>query len=98
MKKIAFGFCALILAISCQKKVASEPQAAAEQEQTLTRHCASQEVLERQLEENPGLRQRMADIERFTQNAIDRGRIAADGVLEIPVVVNVVYSNTRSRL
>jgi hypothetical protein len=94
MKKFAIGFCALILAISCQKKVANEQQAAQDEpQQELTRYCASQEVLERQLEENPGLRQRMADIERFTQNAIDRGRLV-NGVIEIPVVVNVVYSNS----
>jgi hypothetical protein len=97
MKKLAFGFCALILAISCQKKVANEPQAEAAQEETLTRQCASEEVLARQLEENPGLRQRMADIERFTQNAIDRGRLV-NGVIEIPVVVNVVYSNSDENL
>jgi hypothetical protein len=90
MKRIAFVFCVIILALSCQKKVANEQQALTEPEQSVTRHCASQEVLARQLEEDPGLRQRMADIERFTRDAIATGRVSRRGI-EIPVVVNVVW-------
>ncbi|TCJ14115.1 zinc metalloprotease [Flaviaesturariibacter flavus] len=98
MKKIAFGFCALILAISCQKKVASdEQQTIAEEPQELTRACATEEVFQRQLEEDPSLAQRMASIEQFTKNAIERGRLV-NGVIEIPVVVNVVYKTAAQNI
>jgi hypothetical protein len=97
MKKLAFGLCAVILAISCQKKITNEQQASLEQEQPIARQCGSQEVLERQMEEDPTLRQRMADIERFTKDAIDRGRLV-NGVIEIPVVVNVVYNATAENI
>lgn len=91
MKKVLFGFCAVLLAVSCQKKMASEPQATESTEEVTQRKCGSQEVLERQLAEDPGLRQRMADIDRFTDNVIQTGRLV-NGVIEIPVVVNVVYN------
>jgi hypothetical protein len=97
MKKLAFGLCAVILAISCQKKITNEQQASLEQEQPIARQCGSQEVLERQMEEDPTLRQRMADIERFTKDAIDRGRLV-NGVIEIPVVVNVVYASAAENI
>jgi hypothetical protein len=60
----------------------------------MSRECAAMDVLEAQLTENPSLQSRMDDIEAFTHRAIERGehlRIAADGVLEIPVIVNVIY-------
>ncbi|RYD92093.1 MAG: zinc metalloprotease, partial [Sphingobacteriales bacterium] len=98
MKKIAFGFCALILAVSCQKKVASdEQQMIADEPQELTRACATDEVFARQLEEDPGLAQRMASIEQFTKNTIERGRLV-NGVIEIPVVVNVVYASAAENI
>ncbi|GAB4093901.1 zinc metalloprotease [Flaviaesturariibacter terrae] len=91
MKKFLFGFCAVLLAVSCQKKIASEPQASQIIEENSIRHCGAQEVLDRQLQEDPGMRQRMADIERFTETTIQTGRLV-NGVIEIPVVVNVVYN------
>ena len=97
MKKVLFGFCAVLLAVSCQKKIASEPQASEIIEESTMRHCGTQEVLDRQLQEDPGLRQRMADIERFTQNAIETGRLV-NGVIEIPVVVNVVYNTAAQNI
>jgi hypothetical protein len=97
MKRIAFVFCALALAVSCQKKAAREPLASTDPEQGMTRHCASQEVLARQLEEDPGLRQRMADIERFTRDAIATGRISKRGI-EIPVIVNVVWHTSEQNI
>ena len=54
------------------------------------RGCASHEVLEQQLRENPELAAKMQEIERFTQNAITNGRLV-NGKIEIPVVVNVLY-------
>lgn len=52
--------------------------------------CASQEVLDRQMKENPELALKMNSIEEFTQTAISSGRLV-NGQIEIPVVVNVLY-------
>ncbi|RYZ16855.1 MAG: zinc metalloprotease, partial [Chitinophagaceae bacterium] len=97
MKKVLFGFCAVLLAVSCQKKMTSEPQASEIIEESTQRHCGAQEVLDRQLQEDPSMRQRMADIERFTQTAIETGRLV-NGVIEIPVVVNVVYNTAAQNI
>ncbi|RYD94926.1 MAG: zinc metalloprotease, partial [Sphingobacteriales bacterium] len=53
--------------------------------------CGTDEVLARQLQEDPSLAQRMANIEQFTNNVLQTGRLV-NGVIEIPVVVNVVYN------
>jgi hypothetical protein len=57
------------------------------------RTCASHEVHQQQLKDNPGLAKRMADIEAFTKKVtsdISTYRLV-NGVIEIPVVVNVLY-------
>lgn len=61
------------------------------------RGCASHEVLEQQLRENPELAAKMQEIERFTQNAITNGRLV-NGKIEIPVVVNVLYRTTAENI
>lgn len=61
-----------------------------------TRHCASEEVLQEQLKADPSLAQRMAAIEEFTRNFANNpnaGRLVS-GVMEIPVVVNVLWRTT----
>lgn len=59
------------------------------------RQCASQEVYEQQVKADPTRVQRMQEIEVFTQTAIreNAGRLV-NGVIEIPVVVNVLYRTT----
>jgi hypothetical protein len=47
-------------------------------------------VLDEQLKADPGLASRMSEIERLTESAISQGRLV-NGVIEIPVVVNVLY-------
>jgi hypothetical protein len=57
------------------------------------RTCATYEVHQQQLKDNPGLAKKMADIEAFTQKVtsdISAYRLV-NGVIEIPVVVNVLY-------
>jgi len=57
------------------------------------RTCASHEVHQQQLKDNPGLAKRMADIEAFTKKAtssVSTYRLV-NGVIEIPVVINVLY-------
>ena len=56
-----------------------------------SRMCASMEVLQAQLAADPTLAGRMAAIETHTARAIESGRLNAQGKIEIPVVVNVIY-------
>lgn len=64
------------------------------------RKCASYEVLEQQLAQDPTLRVRMNEIEgytkRFEENP-ERARLV-NGVMEIPVVVNVLYRNASENI
>ncbi len=58
------------------------------------RICTSHEVLQQQLQEDPTLANRMAEIEKFTESAIKNrsfSRLLTDGTIEIPVVFNVLY-------
>ncbi len=102
MKKPALGTLAFILLLaSCQKPLTeqTEPIIAEEQQTISHRKCASQDVLEAQIAADPSRRDRLQQIEAFTQKAIRSGvtaRLAADGFIEIPVVVHVVY-NTASQ-
>ncbi|GAA4773215.1 MULTISPECIES: zinc metalloprotease [Flavobacterium] len=90
MKKLLLSASVALLMFSCQK----DNDTVTEDQSTTTasahRGCASQEVLEQQLREDPGLAQRMADIEAQTQKALTTGRLV-NGKIEIPVVVNVLY-------
>ena len=64
------------------------------------RACASQEVLNRQLAEDPSMANRMAAIEEFTEN-IQRNPGAyrlVNGKIQIPVVVNVLYKTTAENI
>lgn len=56
--------------------------------------CGTMGVLQEKVAENPELASKMEAIELHTQHAIKNGlaqRIAADGVLEIPVIFHVIY-------
>lgn len=58
------------------------------------RQCASYEVLQQQLKDDPTLQQRMDEIEAFTNKFASNPQtnvLQTDGTLLIPVVVNVLY-------
>ncbi|WP_333809030.1 zinc metalloprotease [Flavobacterium sp.] len=90
MKKILLSAVSLLLLVSCSNDETSTPTNSATTAHKHHRGCASHEVLEQQLRENPELASKMQEIERFTQNAITNGRLV-NGKIEIPVVVNVLY-------
>jgi hypothetical protein len=98
MKKF-FGLfsCCAILAVSCTKSSINEDETTKDEIVTSSlthRACASQEVLEAQLKADPTLASRMEAIEQFTaryQQNPSAYRLLANGTIEIPVVVNVVY-------
>lgn len=92
---LAGGF---MLITGCNKSSSNEKGISAEDEITTAtkRQCSSNEVLEEQLQADPGLRQRMNEIEAFTQRVAahpEQFRLV-NGVIEIPVVFNVLYRTT----
>jgi hypothetical protein len=61
---------------------------------TASRECGSDHALKERLKNDPTLRQRMNEIEAFTQQYLrnpQAGRLLANGIIEIPVVFNVIY-------
>ncbi|MEQ1554192.1 MAG: zinc metalloprotease [Ferruginibacter sp.] len=103
MKKIIGLFsCSILFAIGCTKTSINEDTVAAENALPAThRSCASQDVLEAQLKADPTLASRMEAIESFTarfQQNQTAGRLIAGGIIEIPVVVNVVYKTAAQNI
>jgi len=98
MRKIAFALCALAFLFSACKKSAA-PSSEKEQQAITQRSCASYEVLQQQLKVDPSLKQRMDQIETFTQRMIRSGRLdQGTRTIEIPVVVHVVYSTEQQNI
>ena len=62
--------------------------------QAQQRSCGAMEVLDRQLKEDPGMLDRMNDIERYTENFIAQNGAQNRAVVTIPVVVHVVWNTT----
>ena len=95
MKKICLSLATMLVLFSCQKEDDTQTTAKASR-----RICASQEVLERQLKENPELAAKMNQIEAFTENAVlntNQDRLV-NGKIQIPVVVNVLYRTTAENI
>lgn len=91
MKKILLSAVSLLLLVSCSNdETNSSTDLATSGTHKHHRGCASHEVHEQQLRENPELAAKMSEIERFTQDAITNGRLV-NGKIQIPVVVNVLY-------
>jgi hypothetical protein len=101
MKKIfgLFAVGALLLA-SCQKNDSTNNEIVDDEmaPASVGRKCESANVLEQQLQADPDLRQKMDQIEAFTNRMISdpnsAARLLADGTMEIPVVFNVLYRTT----
>jgi transcription termination factor NusB len=94
MKKVCLSLAAMLVLFSCQK----EDAASTETTKASRRICASQEVFERQLEENPELAAKMSQIEAFTENAVLNQSKLVNGRIQIPVVVNVLYKTAAENI
>lgn len=99
MKKIVLSAFALLFLFSCSNDETSTTT----EEKTLVTHdhrgCASHEVYEEQLRQNPELAQKMEQIERFTEEAIRNNTAKlVNGKIQIPVVVNVLYKTTAENI
>lgn len=97
MKKVFVLASMLVLGFSCQNEDKAIEETNLTDLSISHRQCASDEVLQRQLKEDPSLAQRMNDIEIETAKAIAEGRLV-NGVLEIPVVFNVLYRTTSENI
>ena len=95
MKKIILSVVSLTMILACSSEDSSAKK---EAEQAVAhRGCASHDVLERQLAEDPALAGRMAQFELEAEKFIQQGKIV-NGVLEIPVVFNVLYKTTAENI
>ncbi|HLF51383.1 zinc metalloprotease [Flavobacterium sp.] len=94
MKKILFSATMLLFLVSCNNEETTAPN---ETSKLTERGCASHEVLQEQLKQNPELAIKMNQIEAFTEKAMLEGRLV-NGKIEIPVVVNVLYRTTAENI
>lgn len=62
------------------------------------RNCGSMEVLDRQLKEDPGMFERMQNIEKQTQAYEKSSHLGQRSVVVIPVVVHVVYQTSAQNI
>ncbi|MES2811115.1 MAG: zinc metalloprotease [Bacteroidota bacterium] len=98
MKKMLLSATAALLMFSCQKDDNTTNDLTNQTNTSSThRGCASHEVLEAQMKADPNLASRMAEIEKFTANALQTGRLV-NGKIEIPVVFNVLYRTTAENI
>ncbi|MEN9336781.1 MAG: hypothetical protein RLZZ500_1768 [Bacteroidota bacterium] len=89
---------AALVLFSCQKDDQNNPST--DSSQNAKRSCASNDVLMRQISEDPSLLNRMEAIERFTdeyQKNPSAYRLV-NGKIQIPVVVNVLYRTTAENI
>jgi hypothetical protein len=103
MKKLlAMLTACIVLSFGCNKSSITEDQSAADDNNPLgIRLCASNDVLQEQLKQDPDLARRMAEIESFTNEYIQHpanSKLIAGGIIQIPVVVNVLYKTTAQNI
>lgn len=107
MKKLLFGALALGLMSACNNDSMTNQNETPANEPTLStnltlkRGCASEEIRQETLQNNPELRQKYTELEANTESFsknIKLGKVLTDGSVEIPVVVNILYSNAAENL
>lgn len=96
MKRVSvLAAASLLLFFGCSKSVSDKEQMEEQVElnQANARSCYSYEVLQANLKADPSLKKRMDEIEAYTQRVMadPSSYKIVDGVMEIPVHVNVLY-------
>jgi hypothetical protein len=103
-KTLLFSIACAMMAIGCQKTSMNEApttsELTAENQNPLIRRCASYEVLEQQLKADPTLAANMQAIEENTSRFLSNqsANKLVNGVVVIPVVVNVLYKTTAQNI
>lgn len=99
-KLAAFAGC-IILVFGCTKSSVNEETTPPELASGISAHkCASHEVLQEQLRQDPGLAARMNEIESvidYYERNPSANRLV-NGYIEIPVVVNVLYNTSAQNI
>jgi hypothetical protein len=86
-----------LFSLGCNKSSHQTEDASVPDEETLfanQRKCAADEILQEQLKVDPSLQNRINHIEEFTRRFVENhqsNRLLSTGIIEIPVVVNVLY-------
>jgi hypothetical protein len=97
MKKFAFVLIASALLFSCRKNDASSTG----QDQVVNqRECATNEAVQAIVNTNPGIKQRMNEVELFTSRVISGNEVnkMSAGTITIPVVVHVLYNKEEENI
>ena len=99
MKRILALFAGIILLVGGCSKVENNQVATEDLSAPTGRKCTSHEMLQQQLAEDPGFARRFAEIEEFTQEVLRNPQQykLVNGVMEIPVVVNVLYKTSAEK-
>lgn len=90
----------MLFVSSCKKSASPADDVQADDLVATQRNCAAPEVLAEQLKADPALGQRMQEIEDFTQRVSahpEQFRLV-NGIVEIPVVFNVLYRTTAENI
>ena len=105
MKKFLLSVSVAAVMFSCQKQeeftgIPEVKDVKGSSETAITRrNCVSHELLEKQMAENPELAAKMQELERFTKEVSqDPNARIVNGVLEIPVVFNVIYKTAAENI
>ena len=103
MKKFTTSLIGLLfLAVACNKQDAMAPEESQQEDLPIItkRSCASYEVLQAQLEADPGLRVRMDKVEEYTNKVLKNPSAyrLVNGIIEIPVVVHVIYRTAEENI
>ncbi len=101
MRKVFLSLAAAcLLSLACNKSSHQDEGPLSPDEESFTatqRKCAADEMLKEQLKTDASLKARMDLIEEFTRKVVASPtsfRLLTNGIIEIPVVVNVLYRTT----
>lgn len=100
MKKLLFGAFILGSLSACNNDNITQESVSDSENLVNTaakRSCPSEEIRKEALQKNPELKMKYENLEAHTEkflNEIKLGKVLADGTVEIPVVVNVLYKTT----
>ncbi|MCG2792463.1 MAG: zinc metalloprotease [Weeksellaceae bacterium] len=99
MKKNLFYLISAVVLTACNSSSETENITSDDPSSTIVerRSCPSEEIRAELLKNDPAARQRYANVEVGVQNVLD-GKVLADGTVDIPVVVNVLYRTSAENL
>lgn len=102
------ALCLSYLVVSCTKdsleqinQNSNSTTAQARENGEHERKCGSMEVLEQNIKDDPKLKDKMDEIERFTEEYVKKqkkSRVGVDAELVIPVVVNVLWATSAENI